>query len=396
MTREARAALALGLVLAAAAPAGAHTRSTSYSSWTLGPRGAHVELRMAALDVSLAQLDPFGDPEALARWATERLVARRAGRPCTVERALAAPTEDGSVVVTWDVACGGPPDTIASRLFDDTAPSHLHFARAAGENGAVSERMLAADDPTWTLATLAAPAAARRAGSSFADYVRLGVDHIRTGYDHLAFVLALLLLAGTLGEVATIVSAFTVAHSITLGAAVLGFVRPDAEAVEVLIGFSIALVAAENGWLLGGRDRATIWLVTAVLAAAALLAPAAVSRTTLLALALFSGCHLGLLAGSPRPARLRAVVAFAFGLVHGFGFAGVLAEMDLPRDRLVPALLGFNVGVELGQLAVVTLGWLALRAVDRRIPGARRRIAELGSAAICALGVYWFVTRGWG
>jgi hypothetical protein len=79
--------------------------------------------------------------------------------------------------------------------------------------------------------------------------------------------------------------------------------------------------------------------------------PGAVGPSTLLGLALFTACHLGLLAASERPARLRALVAFAFGLIHGFAFAGVLAEMDLPRARLVPALVGFNVGVELGQLA---------------------------------------------
>jgi hypothetical protein len=81
--------------------------------------------------------------------------------------------------------------------------------------------------------------------------------------------------------------------------------------------------------------------------------------------------------------------------VHGFGFAGVLAEMALPRGRLVPALVGFNVGVELGQLAVVALGWALLAAIARFVPDGRRSVAEIGSAAVCGLGIYWFVSRGW-
>ncbi len=382
----------LALVLGVAAIAHAHGRSVSYSSWTLGPGGAHVEIRVAAIDATLTGLDPWTDAEPLAAWVAARFEARRDGRACRAGDARATTAANGFVVVAWDVACDGPPDTITTRLFLDVAPSHLHFARVVDATGSATERVLAADDATWAFDR----GTAIPAGSTFVDYVRLGVDHIRTGYDHLAFVLALLLLAGSLGEVATIVTAFTVAHSVTLAVAVLGLVHPDPPAVEALIGFSIALVAAENAWLLGGRDRATPWLVSGGLVAAAVAAPGAVSRITLLALALFAACHLGLLARSRRPARLRALVAFGFGLVHGFGFAGVLAEMALPRARLAPALIGFNVGVELGQLAIVALGWLTLRALADWRPGAQRRIAELGSAAICGLGLFLFVTRGWG
>jgi hypothetical protein len=117
----------------------------------------------------------------------------------------------------------------------------------------------------------------------------------------------------------------------------------------------------------------------------------------LLGLGLFSYCHFALLDGAARPGRLRAAVAFAFGLVHGFGFAGVLAEMDLPDDRLVHALLGFNVGVELGQLAIVAVLWPLLRLVARIGDGsAERLVAEVGSAAICGLGLFWFLTRALG
>ena len=122
--------------------------------------------------------------------------------------------------------------------------------------------------------------------------------------------------------------------------------------------------------------------------------PGALSPLALLGLALFSLCHFGLLSRSPRPARLRAAIAFAFGLVHGFGFAGVLAELELPTGRLVPALFGFNVGVELGQLGVVLLVWPLLRALARvRGEPAARLTAELASAGICGLGLYWFLTR---
>lgn len=386
--------LAALLLLAVPSAARAHGRSVSYSSWTLAPAGAHVEIRVAALDVTLTGLDPWEDAAAFDAYATARVQALSGGRPCALTgSAQRTDRHDGWLVLAWDVACDGAPTAVVSRLFDDVAPSHLHFARLATTDGAVAERVVTSDAPVWDIAATARPA---ESASSFADYVRLGIDHIRTGFDHLAFVVALLLLAGSLSEVASIVTAFTVAHSLTLAVAVLGLVRPDASAVEALIGFSIALVAAENAWLLGGRDRATPWVVGAGLGAVALASAGAVGRATLAGLAVFSSCHLGLLARSARPERLRALVAFGFGLVHGFGFAGVLAALDLPRARLVPALLGFNVGVELGQLAVVAVGWFVLVSLDRIGPGTRRRVAEVGSAAICGLGLFWFVVRGWG
>ncbi|MGH7896781.1 MAG: HupE/UreJ family protein, partial [Candidatus Binatia bacterium] len=162
-------------------------------------------------------------------------------------------------------------------------------------------------------------------------YVGLGIVHILSGSDHLAFLFALLLLARSLGEVATLASGFTIAHSVTLALAVFGAVRPEPAAVEILIGFSIALVAAENGWLLAGRDRAI-----AVACVAALLAATVASAFGLgllawqawLGAALFSACHFGWLSIEERPARLRAAVAFAFGLLHGFGFAGALMEIE--------------------------------------------------------------------
>lgn len=389
-----RPALTLASVLIGAAVAHGHGRSVSYSTWLLGAAGARIELRLAALDVTATGLDPWHDRDAIGGYVLRRLTAHGSTGPCTASRAATTASPEGTVVITWEVRCGGPLETIESRLLTDVAPSHLHFARVVRADGEVAERVLSAGDARWTGA--GASRSAVHDGSTFADYVRLGVDHIATGYDHLAFVLALVLLAGSLAEVATIVSAFTVAHSLTLAAAVLDVVRPEPVAVEALIGFSIALVATENAWLLAGRDRLTAWLVPAVLSVLAVGLPGRMSTLTLAALALFSGCHLGLLAHSPSPTRLRAVVAFGFGLVHGFAFAGVLADMALPPARLVPALLGFNVGVELGQLAVVTVAWLALGSIDRLVPRVRRPLAELGSATIAGIGLFWFVTRGWG
>ena len=148
----------------------------------------------------------------------------------------------------------------------------------------------------------------------------------------------------------------------------------------------------------GPVDGLLVGSVRGLLALAALSAMGlgAISVASLLGLALFSACHFALLARVARPAPLRTAVAFAFGLVHGFGFAGVLSEMALPDSRLVPALFGFNLGVEVGQLAVVALGWPLLAWLATRHSAGHRKVAEWGSAAVCGLGVFWFLSRSLG
>jgi hypothetical protein len=276
------------------------------------------------------------------------------------------------------------------------APSHLHFAKRVDAAGHITERVLAEGDPEWAFAS---PEPERAQGASLLGYLALGVLHIASGFDHLAFVLALLLLASSFGEVATLVSGFTVAHSLTLALATLGVVRPEAAAVEALIGLSIALVALENGWLLGGRGRAVPRLAVGALLVVTALSGLGMGRVPPLVIAgvtLFAGCHFALLRRAERPARLRAGVALTFGLVHGFGFAGILTELELPRARLAAALLGFNLGVELGQLAMVALAWPVLRWLAAAQPGSHRVLVEACSAGVLALGLYWFLQRAFG
>ena len=179
-------------------------------------------------------------------------------------------------------------------------------------------------------------------------YLKLGFEHIiPEGLDHVLFVLGLFLLSTRLRPLLWQVTAFTIAHSVTLALAIYGIVDLPSKLVEPLIALSIAYVAIEN-------------LVTAEL----------------------------------KP--WRPVVVFLFGLLHGMGFAGVLRKLGLPRDDFVAALVLFNVGVELGQLAVIGLAFLAVGWFRNR-KWYRTGIVIPLSAAIALTGLYWAVTRtlGW-
>lgn len=386
--------VAIACVLPAAL-AGAHGRSVSYSRWDLGE--LRVQVRVSLLELTRLDIRPDTPTQRTAGYLAAHLALLTDAGTCVPRgKAVTRPASEGWLSLAWRLDCAGQaPSAIESRILLDVAPSHLHFARVRHADGRFVERVLTEAEPRWSVAP-GDVSTNETGGTSLFGYVKLGVEHILSGWDHLAFVLALLLLAGTLGEVASLVTAFTIAHSVTLGLAALGILHPNVAAVEAMIGFSIALVAAENAWLLGGRNRQVpLWVAALPLSFAAFAGLGLIEASPLafLGLALFSLCHFGMLRRAEKPARLRAAVAFAFGLVHGFGFAGVLGEMQLDSSRLLSALFGFNAGVELGQLAVVCAIWPLLRALARRAEGWHRGIAELGSAAICGLGVFWFVTR---
>ncbi len=182
-------------------------------------------------------------------------------------------------------------------------------------------------------------------------FVGHGIGHILGGYDHLLFVFALLLIVRSTRVLIWTITAFTLAHSITLALATLGLVQVPGPPVEAAIAFSILLLASEIVRLRRGESSLT--------------------------------------------ARWPWVVAFCFGLLHGFGFAGALSEIGLPQGDIPLALFAFNVGVELGQLAFIgaVLGtlWVARRLSNLRV--IERRLTQAAPYAIGALAAFWFVER---
>jgi hypothetical protein len=191
-------------------------------------------------------------------------------------------------------------------------------------------------------------------GAVLATFVPAGIHHIAIGPDHILFLVGLILLGGSVARLGLIVTAFTVGHTITLSMAALGVVNPPGRLVEPAIALSLVLVGVDN--LLAGTGDTS--------------------------------------KGGIAPRRdLRAPMAALFGLVHGFGFAAVLREFGLPQAAVGWSLFGFNLGVELGQLALVVPLALGLAAVRRQRPVAARRMAVVGSVVVALAGAFWFVQR---
>jgi hypothetical protein len=227
----------------------------------------------------------------------------------------------------------------------------------------------------------------------------MGIMHIFTGVDHQAFLLGLILLSRRLRDLAFVVTGFTLGHSATLALAVTGIFRPHAEFIDALFGLTIALVGAEC-LAENTRRPAVVALGVAglllAMAIAHLFGFGGLPVLLLLGSGLFAANYL-MIAGHLRDAaRLRLVVTLVFGLIHGFGFAANLLEMKLPVGHLAQLLLGFNLGVEIGQLTLV-IAVIALAALLVRqgwsLP--RRLVADFGAAFLMGLGLFWFVSRSY-
>ena len=306
----------------------------------------------------------------------------------------------GSSRFEWRVRCDGTPGTLRA-LPVSSRPGHLCFATVRTE-GVESDHVLSELAPE---AVLAAAGAEPSTTPPFLRFVPIGIEHILTGLDHVVFLAMLLLLARSLRETALVVTGFTLGHSVTLGAAALELVRTDVPLVEALIGLSVALVAVENAWHVRDRPGRTLPIV-------AVTAVAGVALTTrslaVAGVALFAACYFALIARSmegrdpasdtagapgPRPLRGRLALAALFGLLHGLGFAGALRGGGLPPADAVAALLGFNAGVEIGQLAIVAFAFPALLWLRARSALATRLTVDLVSAAGLAAGTFWLVSR---
>lgn len=217
------------------------------------------------------------------------------------------------------------------------------LVRIVDLQGGTVDMRLTPDAPSFVV-----PAAAG-AWDLVGAYTLLGVEHILMGLDHLLFVLALLLLVRGGWRIVKTVTAFTVAHSLTLAAAVLGWLTLPAAPVEAVIALSIVFLAAEICRVASGEQ--------------------------------------------PLTARRPWIVAFAFGLLHGLGFAGALTEAGLPPDAVPLALLTFNIGVEIGQLAFIAVVLPSLAALALLFDGLQRRALQVGAYAIGGLASAWMLQR---
>ena len=340
----------------------AHPAPFSYLDLRLDEGGTSGALVIHDFDV--AHELGIEDPQALlapgvARERADELVRIIAGRlhvhadaqPATLQwQPVEVLPERQSLRFGFSLAADGRPGRVAvDAILFPYDPNHQTFINVY-EDGLL-ERQAIIDARNHRFEHYAGSVQGRLA--VVRAFVASGIEHILIGPDHLLFLLGLLLLGGSFWRLATIVTAFTLGHSVTLSLAALDLVRVAPTLVEPAIALSIVVVGVDN--LLVRNRRAS--------------EPHAAARD------------------------LRPWLAAAFGLIHGFGFAAVLREVGLPREALGWSLAAFNVGVEIGQLAVVAAVVALLAAVRRYDVVFAERCALVGSIGVVAAGLYWFAQR---
>ena len=340
------------IAIACARNAAAHPSPFSYIDVVLRVDGIEgsvlVHIYDAAHDLNIPSQERLLDPAFLEtqRVALEALLSRRLdikadGRLLIPEwtGADAVPEQQG-VRFRFKVRAGRPGSLILHPKVFPYDPQHQTFVNVYEDDTLRQQFAFSAHTGprTYYAGTRQGTVAVVRT------FVPSGIEHILIGPDHILFLIGLLLLGGGWKALVRIVTAFTIGHSITLSLAALGIVSPPARLIEPAIALSIVFVGADNLVRGHGRD-------------------------------------------------VRAWIALVFGLVHGFGFASVLREFGLPQEALGWSLFSFNVGVEIGQLAIVLVVATLLAAIRRWSDAIGYRVAYAGSVIVIAAGSYWFVER---
>lgn len=396
--REAPTVLAL-LAAGLIGPVSAHTKSTSYSNWRL--EGPQVRLTVTLPLLETGRLSESGasqpSNERVADYLSRRLSVTDGTRSCPpggVPKALSATLQFRRFEMFFQCPTGAG-IALHSAIFVDLVPSHVSLAQIQKGDGETIQQVFTKENQSFELSGKGESMREAR----FLEYVRMGILHIFTGVDHMSFLLGLMLISRRLRDLLLVVTGFTIGHSATLALAVTGLIRPHAEYIDALVALTIAMVGAENVAVATGRSGAVAAATGSMLilmAIGSFLGLGGLPSLLLLGSGLFAANYL-MLAGQFRDAaRLRVVVTVVFGLIHGFGFAADLLELHLPSTQLLSILLGFNLGVEVGQLTIVlaALGLVAL-LVRVKLALPRPIVVDTISAGLVGLGVYWFVRRSY-
>jgi HupE / UreJ protein len=386
----------------------AHSASRSFSTWT--EDGNTITGIYSVDQVQATLLIPLQDQAKnlnalLSGHLAATLHVFQQQTPCPASVPVVLPARSGALQILLRFTCPNPVLEAGWSLRNDAffkfASTHIHIAQISNDTEA-REFIFTNSQRRHVMRAANANSSERNENNgfwgNFTTYIKLGISHILQGFDHLSFVTALIILARSYKGVALLVTGFTLGHSITLSLAALGLIQPDGGAIEALIGFSIAFVAMEVLIVPGSRDWFSITFYTAMLfsvfAGLALLGKGTLSPLIWMGLAVFVYSYGKVITSTQLALRASLALTTAFGLVHGAGFATVLAEAGLPQGQKIAALGGFNIGVEIGQLLVIAL-WLAGFALSRKIVGVQQtRVGQTAIGAIVlSLGIYWFASR---
>jgi len=387
-------------------PLNAHYFSESFSKWNVVDNKVEANFSLLTLESTrIFQVENYqkimfeenlSETDVFKIYLSQHLKVTSEGKNCSlVDEIKELNSQEGSLNLSLNFECPSNKEIkIINNALFNLVQSHIHIARIYIDNNLYTEKALFFNDQSIDLNE---EKENNSFSNSFYKFFSLGLDHILSGYDHLLFILGLLLLVTNLKRLLLVITGFTIGHSLTLSLSVINIIQVKSSLVEALIGYTIMFVGLEYLYKENNDHRVSMIFITTLslflLIFGNLINPN-FPYFLILGILLFSLGYFYLLQNLNSENNLLSIITIIFGLIHGFGFGGFLLGSKISSENIFSGLLGFNLGVEVGQIIFVLLILLIYKLLmTLKITKIIEVMKNLSFFAVVFFGFFFFIQR---
>ena len=387
-------------------PLNAHYFSESFSKWNVVDNKVEANFSLLTLESTrIFQVENYqkimfeenlSETDVFKIYLSQHLKVTSEGKNCSlVDEIKELNSQEGSLNLSLNFECPSNKEIkIINNALFNLVQSHIHIARIYIDNNLYTEKALFFNDQSIDLNE---EKENNSFSNSFYKFFSLGLDHILSGYDHLLFILGLLLLVTNLKRLLLVITGFTIGHSLTLSLSVINIIHVKSSLVEALIGYTIMFVGLEYLYKENNDHRVSMIFIT-TLSLLLLIFGNLINPNfpyfLILGILLFSLGYFYLLKNLNSENNLLSIITIIFGLIHGFGFGGFLLGSKISSENIFSGLLGFNLGVEVGQIIFVLLILLIYKLLmTLKITKIIEVMKNLSFFAVVFFGFFFFIQR---
>ena len=387
-------------------PLNAHYFSESFSKWNVVDNKVEANFSLLTLESTrIFQVENYqkimfeenlSETDVFKIYLSQHLKVTSEGENCSlVDEIKELNSQEGSLNLSLNFECPSNKEIkIINNALFNLVQSHIHIARIYIDNNLYTEKALFFNDQSIDLNE---EKENNSFSNSFYKFFSLGLDHILSGYDHLLFILGLLLLVTNLKRLLLVITGFTIGHSLTLSLSVINIIQVKSSLVEALIGYTIMFVGLEYLYKENNDHRVSMIFIT-TLSLLLLIFGNLINPNfpyfLILGILLFSLGYFYLLKNLNSENNLLSIITIIFGLIHGFGFGGFLLGSKISSENILSGLLGFNLGVEVGQIIFVLLILLIYKLLmTLKITKIIEVMKNLSFFAVVFFGFFFFIQR---
>ena len=387
-------------------PLNAHYFSESFSKWNVVDNKVEANFSLLTLESTrIFQVENYqkimfeenlSETDVFKIYLSQHLKVTSEGKSCSlVDEIKELNSQEGSLNLSLNFECPSNKEIkIINNALFNLVQSHIHIARIYIDNNLYTEKALFFNDQSIDLNE---EKENNSFSNSFYKFFSLGLDHILSGYDHLLFILGLLLLVTNLKRLLLVITGFTIGHSLTLSLSVINIIQVKSSLVEALIGYTIMFVGLEYLYKQNNDHRVSMIFIT-TLSLLLLIFGNLINPNfpyfLILGILLFSLGYFYLLKNLNSENNLLSIITIIFGLIHGFGFGGFLLGSKISSENIFSGLLGFNLGVEVGQIIFVLLILLIYKLLmTLKITKIIEVMKNLSFFAVVFFGFFFFIQR---